>query len=57
MNPNRFRFIHEYPELPEEFRIEVSLSADVTVDEVVQAFKQFLLAVGYHPDSVQEVLG
>ena len=42
MNPNRFRFIHDG-------EVEMSLSADSTLDEVVEVFK-----VGYHPDNVEE---
>ena len=47
MNPNRFRFIHDG-------EVEMSLSADSTLDEVVEVFKRFLYAVGYHPDNVEE---
>lgn len=36
--------------------IQICMSSDLTLDEVIEKFKGFLIACGYHPDSVSEML-
>lgn len=35
----------------------MELPSDANIDEVVDAFSHFLLAVGYHPDNIKDALG
>lgn len=37
--------------------VTVDRMDDVTFSELAIAFRQFALALGYHPDTVNEVLG
>ncbi len=37
--------------------IHISAPTDSTIADMVDHFKSFLLAVGYHPDSVNAYLG
>jgi gamma-glutamyl-gamma-aminobutyrate hydrolase PuuD len=37
--------------------VTFQMGADATIDAVVEEFANFLVAVGYHPDSVKETLG
>jgi hypothetical protein len=41
----------------ERLFVTVQMNADVTVESVVDEFANFLVAVGYHPDSVKNALG
>ena len=36
--------------------VEVAIHGDSTIGEVVGAFQAFLLAAGFHPENVNEVL-
>jgi hypothetical protein len=36
--------------------IEISLSDDAGMEDLLMAFKSFALACGYHPDTVREYL-
>ena len=35
----------------------ISVSDDTTAEELVYLFKKFMLACGYHPETVKEYLG
>jgi len=48
------KFEHQYD--PTSPKITVEVSNDATVDEAMEAFTDFLLAVGYTPDSIDECL-
>lgn len=38
--------------------VEIKINNDYAdIDEVVEAFRQYLLSCGFHPDTVDEVLG
>jgi len=36
--------------------IEMRVSKEAGMDQMMQAFKGFLLAIGYHPNSVREYI-
>jgi len=38
------------------FEVGVEIPDDSSIDSVVEAFKSFLLAVGFHPNTVNEAL-
>ena len=41
---------------PNNYSVEVTIHGDSTIEEVAEAFRAFLLAVGYHHTNVDEVL-
>ena len=53
-----YRFICEHKDhasRPAVQRIELEISDDSDMDELVDAFKRFCLAVGYSPNNVREI--
>ena len=36
--------------------VEVAIHGDSSIDEVMEAFRAFLLAAGFHPENVDEVV-
>lgn len=46
---------HQYDELSPKVTMEIR--KDANLDEVVEAFKLFLMACSYHSDSVEKVFG
>ena len=42
-------------ELPVKVAFEVD--NDINMEDIVSAFREFCLALGYHPDTVNEALG
>lgn len=49
------KFTFQYEEgLP---KIEICVEKDANISKVINAFSSFLLAVGYHPENVEEELG
>ena len=41
---------------PNTYSVEVAIHGDSTINEVAEAMRAFLLAVGYHHTNVDEVL-
>lgn len=53
----RVRFSCEYAEGGHVITTHVTETTHENVDAVVDVFRQFLLAMGYHPDTVKDALG
>jgi Tat protein secretion system quality control protein TatD with DNase activity len=49
------KFLHQYDK--NSPLIEVTLHSDSGIEEVIESFKQFLIAVGFHPNTVKEAFG
>jgi hypothetical protein len=47
------KFTYERPEL----KAELEIANDAGIEEIVDAFKSFLLMIGYHPDTIKEAFG
>lgn len=45
-------FKYEY----EGHKVSITCPEEGTCDEVLESFKSFMLAVGYHPDSIKDML-
>lgn len=52
--PGKLKITFEYTGRETEF--SATIHEDSTVDEVAQALRSLMLAVGYHPDNVEEVI-
>lgn len=53
--PGKLKITFEYTE-PRETEFSVTIPDESTVDEVAQTLRALMLAVGYHPDNVEEVI-
>ena len=51
MNPNKIKFVHKYGQ---QIDIKV-VSPDLPLDKLLDAFKEFALTIGYHPETVDKV--
>jgi hypothetical protein len=48
-----FQLDRAEPDLPS---VRMSIDEDITADQLLSAFREFMLAVGYHPASVQNAI-
>ena len=54
------QFSYDYGEHVEgagNYTVVVTANRDASITEMVSAFRAYLIAVGYHPDSVNGALG
>lgn len=48
---NRIKFIYKYNDL----KTIVSFDPDCSIDQLLEKFKDFCLAIGHHPDNVKQI--